>query len=152
MLPPDDAYTCGLLHYIGKTLLDRLGGKDYKHVEEMVLFGIKDYKAEEAVYGCNHMQVAIAAVRKWGLAEVLTSGLDYAHAAEEEDPARAYRACTALATQIARMAMEGSQSAKDEVLHLLPAWAMETLGIPEEKAGTIIDGGSAAISAWKVAI
>src|SRR5438045_3841500 len=80
----DDAYTCGILHNIGKTLLDRLGDTEYKHVEDMVAFGIKDYKAEEAVYGCNHMQIAVAAAKKWGLAESLVSGLDYIHAAEED--------------------------------------------------------------------
>ncbi len=151
-LPGDDAYTCGLLHLIGKTLLDRLGETDYKHVEEMVMFGIKDYKAEEAIYGCNHMDVAAAAAAKWGLSETLISGLHYSHSCEEDDPFRYHRACTALATNIATLAVEGSSGPVEEVLHCLPAWAMEVMGITAERAGQIIDGGCAAIATWKMQI
>ena len=148
----DDAYTCGLLHYIGKTLLDRLGGTDYKHVEDMVVFGIKDYKAEEAIYGCNHMEVAAEAAKKWGLDEGLICGLNYTQACNDSEPYRFHRACTALATNIATLAVTGSSLPPEEMAHCLPLWAMESMGITEEKAGAIIEGGSAAIATWKMQI
>lgn len=151
-LPGDDAYTCGLLHLIGKTLLDRLGETDYKNVEDMVMFGIKDFKAEEAIYGCNHMDVAAAAAAKWGLSETLISGLHYAQACEEDDPFRYHRACTAIATKIATLAVEGASGPMEEVAHCLPAWAMEIMGITPERAGQIIDGGTAAIATWNMQI
>ena len=148
-MPGDDAYTCGLLHYIGKSLLERFGEADYKHVEEMVLFGIKDYKAEEAIYGCNHVEVSVAAARKWGLAEELISGLDYTTPPLDDDPLRCHRACTALATQIATLAVEGNVFTED-TLHCLPAWAMETMGLQSDQAGKIVSGGMAAITNMKV--
>jgi HD-like signal output (HDOD) protein len=148
---PDDAYTCGLLHLIGKTLLDRLGGEDYKLVEETTLFGVKDYKAEEAIYGCNHIQVATAAAQKWGLANELISGMNYVHPAMDDDPFRCHRAATALATNIAKLAVEGAHH-DQEALRMLPAWALETLEIPDEKVAGLVDGGTEAITKWKVQI
>ncbi len=149
-LSGDDAYTCGLLHCIGKTLLDRFGVADYKHVEEMITFGIKDFKAEEAVYGCNHMEVAAAAVKKWGLPPELVSGLDYAHACDETEPFRLQRACTALASHIATHAVEGSSGATDDDTCGLPLWALAIMGIPEDRAGNLVVGGTAAIAAWNI--
>lgn len=148
-LPGDDAYTCGLLHYIGKTLLERFGGFEYKHVEEMVVFGIKDYKAEEAVYGCNHVEVAVAAARKWGLAGELIFGLEYTHPPEEDDPFRFHRACTALATQIATMAVEGNTFSEDS-LHCLPVWAMEMMELKLDQAEKIVEGASTSISSMRM--
>ena len=149
-LPGDDAYTCGLLHLIGKTLIDRYGGVDYKYVEDMVTYGVKDYKAEESIYGCHHIQVATAAGMKWGLPEALVSGLNYAHAADEEDPYRFHRAAVALGTKIATYAIEGTESTENA--YILPMWAMETLGFDPAKSEQIIAGATSAIAAWNVSL
>ena len=146
---PDDAYTCGLLHLIGKTLLDRFGEGDYKHVEEMTLFGIKDYKAEEAVYGCNHVEVGVAAATKWGLADEMIAGINYARPPEDEQEDARLRAVVAIATRIASMAVEGL-TPDDTVLRTLPSWAFETLDIEPAKAPHLIEGGTGAIAAWKI--
>ncbi len=45
---PDDAYTCGLMHLIGKTLMDRYGGLDYGNVLHLVGCGWDEEKAEQS--------------------------------------------------------------------------------------------------------
>ncbi|MBI1757391.1 MAG: HDOD domain-containing protein [Fimbriimonas ginsengisoli] len=146
----DDAYTCGLLHLIGKTILDRLGDGSYRQVEDMVMFGIKDYKAEEAVFGFNHMEVSIAAATKWALPETLISGLCYLRVPDENHPHRALRACTALGSAIATLAVEGATVDQEDSLRFLPAWAFEALEIAEDKAMPLVLEGENAIAQCKL--
>jgi HD-like signal output (HDOD) protein len=144
----DDAYTCALLHLIGKTLLDRYGGVDYKHVEDIMAQGLKDYKAEEAIYGCHHIQVATAVCMKWRLPESLVSGLNYAHAADPDDTSRFLRAVVALASRIATYAIEGADISDQP--NALPLWALEVIGLGHVPGDQIIKGATAAIAAWNV--
>src|SRR5688572_9291464 len=65
-MPQDEAYTSGLLHYIGKTLLDRFGDGPYEKVELLLEHGVDDVRAEQAIYQCDHVQVAVASAHKWG--------------------------------------------------------------------------------------
>lgn len=146
-LPPDDAYTCGLLHFIGKTLLDRFGGDDYGKIEMLMTKGGTDRDCERALYGCDHIEVAQVAAKKWGFPEQLVSGLDYVSLPQEEDPHLTHRACVALGSQIAEFAMGGSANQDPEVPFTLPDWAMNALGINEEKVPECLDGGMRAIAA-----
>jgi HD-like signal output (HDOD) protein len=119
----DESYTCGLLHLIGKTLLDRSGGKDYDLVMKLVEMGATDRQAERAVYGCDHVQVAAGACKKWGLPPSLVAGLRYnEYAAPDADFAQ-LRACTALGTTLAAWARNGSESGE------LPEWALIALKV-----------------------
>lgn len=145
---PDEAYTCGLMHLIGKTLLDRFGGSDYRQVEEVIAHGVKDYKAEESVYGCHHIQVATAACMKWRLPESLISGLNYPHASEENDTSRYLRAVVALGTRIATFAMVGFDG--EDQPYILPKWAFEALDLDASRAEQLVIGGSGAIAAWNL--
>jgi HD-like signal output (HDOD) protein len=139
---PDDAYTCGLLHYIGRTLLDRVGGRDYEYVERLSHTGMCEFEAESKVYGCNHVELAIAAAGKWGLPEAIGGGLDYIgmHPSSRENP---LAGCTAVGSRVAWISRERGQS---DSMHSLPSWALAAIGIDEEKTNTLIDGGSGAIA------
>lgn len=146
-LPPDDAYTCGLLHYIGKSLLDRFGGDDYGKIEMLMQQGGAERDCEIALYGCSHIEVAQVAARKWGFPEQLVAGLDYVSLPMEEDPHLAHRACVALCTSIASFALGGEALQGSEDPYHLPDWAMNALGIPEERSAECLNGGMRAIAA-----
>ena len=144
--PPDDAYTCGLLHLIGKTLLDRFGNAPYDQVEEEIARGISDLDAERGVYGCDHIELGVAAAQKWGFPEPLLEGLKYDTPAEPDDPNGPLRACVAVSSKIAGWAQDnGLSSAETE--RILPEWALAFLELPYERQGEIVEGGRQAIAA-----
>lgn len=142
----DDAYTCGLLHLIGKTLIDRFGNGSYDRVALMTDMGVADLTAESRVYGCQHIEVAVAAAEGWGFPETLVSGLAYLAPPDPEDPYRKLRACTALGSAIAEIATLRSQGGSDDP-SMLPGWAIETLAIPAERVQNAVEQGLGAIAA-----
>ncbi len=141
---PDNAYTCGLLHYIGKTLLDRFGGEDYEFTHPMMDAGMADYEAEHELYGVDHVTIAVAAAQKWGFPEELIAGIRYLEPSSESEEFPLHGACIAVASAIASCAVEGLHD-KDPN-HWLPTWATDKLGIGPDRYHAIIDTGSRAIS------
>jgi HD-like signal output (HDOD) protein len=144
---PDDSYTCGLLHLIGKTLLDRFGHGDYERVTIMIENGTPELDAESRVFGCNHIDVAISAAERWGFPETLLSGVSYLTPADFDDPHREKRACTAIAHSIAMISQFRKDFENDPSPRELPEWAVSVLDISSEKADMIIEQGIGAIAA-----
>jgi HD-like signal output (HDOD) protein len=143
---PDDSYTCGLLHLIGKTLLDRFGHGDYGRVEMMVTAGVPELDSESRVYGCNHIDVALAAAERWGFPETLVSGLAYLTPPDDDDPSAPQRACTALGDAIAKIAAAQSRG-EEPVTENLPPWALNVLGVGPERVEMLVEQGIGAIAA-----
>lgn len=142
---PDDAYTCGLLHLIGKTLLDRYDPAQYNRVQSVVDQGAPDVLAERAVFGCDHVAVSYAASVKWGFPETLSKGLDYFTPAGEPGPEHSLRACVAIGTRLVKLAQAGID-AKDVRAEMLPAWPLDVLVVPGERIPMIAERGMKAIA------
>jgi HD-like signal output (HDOD) protein len=123
-VPVEDAYTSGLLHLIGKMLLDKYGGRDYELVQKLEENGAPCAFAEEEVYGVNHSQVSSAAAASWNLPQALQSGLLILQPAPKDDPFGSLRACTVVASSMAARAKNGCQ--KEDAC---PPWALERLGL-----------------------
>lgn len=143
---PDEAYTCGLLHCIGKTLMDRSCPEDYAKVEELVGLGVPDYLAERNVFGCDHLDINVAACLNWGFPESLVSGLEYLHEPAANEPCSRLKALTAVSARIARSAVDGRAAEAGE---LLPDWALKALRIPEGKGQDLVLRGTTAIAEAK---
>lgn len=144
---PEDAYTSGLIHYIGKAMLDRYGEGDFQKVADMVEFGMEECAAEREVFGCSHVQASVRIAQKWNLPEALIFGLNYAEPADSDDPFCEIRASTAIGSAIARIAVAGSSETSEEGLQCLPEWACKILGIAPERYLEIFHVATAAISA-----
>lgn len=142
-LSADEAYTCGLLHYLGRTLLDRFGDGNYTECSHVIESGVPVCQAEERIFGCHHVEVAEGAARKWGFPESLTQGIRYVDPPLPEEEFKMERAATALASAIARCAKQGvSQEHLDAAM-----WAFPFLQLPSEQAEVIVDEGIAEITA-----
>lgn len=134
---PEEAYTCGLLHYIGKTLLDRFDSSLYATVVEAVESGLDDLNAETAVYGCNHVEVAMAAARGWGFPDTLVEGLAYCDSSPS--PAAGLRCSVAIGHGLSLIAQGQSERA-------LPEWALGGVQIAPDREQEIIVEGLDAIA------
>lgn len=142
-LSADESYTCGLLHVLGKTLLDRFGDGNYTECSHLIESGVSVIEAEHQVFGCDHVEVAVAATQKWGFPESLVQGLQYIEPPLEEDNFKAERASIALSSAIARIAKQGRKADELDV----PEWAFAHLQLPLEQAERIVEEGIAEISA-----
>jgi len=148
----DEAYTCGLLHLIGKTILDRYDPTEYEKVEVLIEHGATDLQAEKAVFGCDHVEIAMASAKKWGFPDLLVGGLNYTRHYDGNDGDRKLAALVAVSDAISHLAIEGGVESV-EASQKLPGWAAETLGIADHQIeGTIARGTQAIVAAAKMGI
>lgn len=141
-IPFDEAYTCGLLHWIGKTLLDRFGEGSYEDVVvQKETFGCTDLDAELAVFGCDHTQVTTAATAKWGLGPNLVSAMNYVEVPDPADPSAKYRAICALGTQLITEMTTGSHGDIP-----VPDWILPVLGLQNQDLTWIHEDGMKTVS------
>ncbi len=133
----DEAYTCGLLHLIGKTLLDRYDSAEYERVHKVVDQGAPDILAERAVFGCDHVAIGLEAATRWRFPESLLIGLNYFAPAEDPTPENRLRAATALASRVVKLKHQ-LQSGEEIRLDQLPVWALTVLGIDPDSIPELI--------------
>lgn len=141
---PNIAYTAGLLHWCGKTVLDKSNPGNYEKVLMVVDRGATVWQAETAVYGCDHRDIAMASARQWGFSEELTDGLQYFLRPEDAIPQSKLAAAISVSAGLAHIALNGRSG---NTAKPWGKWASDTLGIPDEIAENIIDRGLAAITA-----
>lgn len=77
---PEEAFLAGLLHDIGKQIINNHDSEKYMQVIERTYNeGISFYSAEKETYGFTHAEVGAIAVRKWKLSEELENAIRYHH-------------------------------------------------------------------------
>lgn len=77
---PEEAFLAGLLHDIGKQILNNYDGEKYMHViEKAYNEGVTFYFAEKEMFGFSHPEVGALVVRKWKLSEELENAIRYHH-------------------------------------------------------------------------
>lgn len=144
MIGSDEAYTCGLLHLIGKTLLDRSDSRKYTRIHEVVEKGVPDILAERAIFKTDHVATAIEAARIWGLNDRLATGLDYVTPDSGHDEADLC-ALVSVSHRISELALSGRPADTDPAT-LLPQWACKALEIPAQDVEQVIQVGIQAIA------
>jgi|DewCreStandDraft_2_1066082.scaffolds.fasta_scaffold00162_2 putative nucleotidyltransferase with HDIG domain len=77
---PEEAYVAGLLHDVGKVLLDRFAAGQLELVRELVRERqIPFFQAEQAVLGYDHSYVGTLVALKWGLPEGIAQAIGRHH-------------------------------------------------------------------------
>ncbi|MEQ1821882.1 MAG: HDOD domain-containing protein [Fimbriimonadaceae bacterium] len=121
---PDEVFTIGLLHLIGKTILDRSESGKYDGVEDLIESGATVLEAEREIYDCDHIDIAMGAAARWGLPNIITQSFDYLSAPEPGCEFVKTRAILAFSRDVASVARLGSSPEP-------PAWCLEALGLAE---------------------
>lgn len=143
----EPAYTAGLLHLIGKTLLDRFDSALYEKVELVIEKGAPDLLAERAVYGCDHVLLGYEASLHWGFPDILASAMRYATPPDDGMPpieAR-FRAFTMLCTKLTgKIEWEVNPLTATPVTYT--NWCLELLDIDEAGADELLPIAEQAIN------
>jgi len=141
----DEAYTCGLLHSLGKTLLCRFDSEAYCKVDFLVQNGAPVWQGEQVIYGCHHVQVVQEAGRRWGFPAEIIEGVDYLTPTTGDDFAT-LRAVVAVGEAIASLATSGSNDPTHDA-EKLPEWGLNQLEIDKDVVPSIMASTLAELAA-----
>ncbi len=76
----DDVFVCGLMHDLGKVVMNNTDPDRYREVmEAMYNDGGESLAVEEGVFGFSHPEVGALVVRKWNLPEELEQAVRFHH-------------------------------------------------------------------------
>lgn len=128
-LNPEEAYTAGVLHLIGRTIMDRYSPEKYTVVMAGIEQGIPVVFAEQHFIGTDHAKVVTAVCATWGLPEELISAVDYTTPTPDGTGPSA-RACVAIANKISELATNGRPEGLD-LKEYFPRWASDSLNITD---------------------
>jgi putative nucleotidyltransferase with HDIG domain len=129
-LEPEDYYTCGLLHDVGKVILLEGLGEDYVEILRHARTSQHAlHLSEEAALGFTHVHVGSLLAARWKLPEPIATAIQFHHGPMAEVIVRPSVAVVAIADQVAyRVASDGDQPAMGN----LAALARKVLGITPE--------------------
>jgi HD-like signal output (HDOD) protein len=145
----EEAYTVGLLHLLGKSLLDRYGGNDYTKVTERQASGERDWQAERTVYGCDHSELLTSLAQQWRLPVNLANAFDYQWEPRQGDGPMPLRACLAISTRLASAACKGPDLGSGDLADC-PQWAQDELDMTRNQLRVVVDKGISAITQYQV--
>lgn len=138
-LGPDEFYSCGLLHDIGKVvLLDNLT-KEYLDVVRIANKTKRPlFEVEDEELGFDHAAVGARVAYHWGLPEVLVNAIGRHHenilSLVRDEPAAAV---VAMANTVAHRLAEDTEIASLDAIHGLP---LGPLGLDGARAAQVVDG------------
>ncbi len=76
----DDVFVCGLMHDLGKVVMNNSDPDRYRRVMEgMYNEGGESLEVEQGVFGFSHPEVGALVVRKWNLPEELEQAVRFHH-------------------------------------------------------------------------
>ena len=136
----DIAFTGGIIHDVGKTVLALFVQNAFKDILSMVESrGISFQQAERETMGYDHQEVGERILNKWKFPEVLKAIVRYHH--EPEKAPKEYQKLVSLvhvANSICLMAGIGIGS--DGLYHELSESAVKLVGLTDEEMNTLYSG------------
>lgn len=136
-LQKDDAYTCGLIHDVGKMIL--LDSQTDRFAEALRLARAQNIplaKAEAETFGFNHAHVGGVLANRWKLADKVQAAVMYHHspATNPEDWARGF--LVKAANTLAHLAADGSNGGYRG--DLCDGDSLQALGLTQDELATIV--------------
>jgi putative nucleotidyltransferase with HDIG domain len=136
-LSPEEFYTCGLLHDVGKVLLiDGLGEEYIDVVRQARQVGQALHQAERELLGFTHVDVGALLAARWELPGGLATAIQYHHGPRETILANAEVAVVSIADQVAYRAQSRTFAAAGPRLAGL---ARTVLGVPPAEFQGLLD-------------
>lgn len=136
-MTPDDAYTAGLIHDVGKMILLQSQADMFAEaLKNSCTNGIPLAKAEAALFGFSHAHVGGLLAQRWKLAPTLQAAVMYHHSPGTEAETWALGFLIKAANTLAH---EASGPGGGYSGDLTDADALEALGLPDGRWEEIVD-------------
>jgi len=136
---PDEAFAAGLLHDIGKTVLEQYYPQAMLQVVQTAeRLGIRHHEAEEQILGFNHADVGLALAIQWNLPIALGEALGYHHCISAASAAPRLVAVVAVASEVSNMLEDGAGDEQWEMY--VREDALQTLGISTQQMEALLQG------------
>ena len=79
VLDPDEAFVMGLLHDIGKSVMESADKDAIKEISRLTTLGADVLQAEKMFFGFTHTEIGKELVIKWKLPAVVATAISYHH-------------------------------------------------------------------------
>ena len=136
-ISPDEIYTCGLLHDLGRIVLLDSRRKQYLRVlSEAKRLGHPTHKVEKRFFGFSHADVGAWVTESWSLPQVIVESVRHHHDWREAPQHRPIAAIVALADELGHHIADEQPPTPDE---LIPQELRAELGISEENVEALIE-------------
>jgi putative nucleotidyltransferase with HDIG domain len=108
---PDEAFTAGILHDIGKLIFAVQAGADYQRVIDLErVAGASSLEAERALLEFTHPEVGEMVAQRWNLPPRYVAAIAHHHAPAAAGEEAAFAALIGLANQAAHASAEGASA------------------------------------------
>jgi len=139
----NDAFSVGLIHDIGKLVLDRPVLNRKSLFDEFMAAGDKTFlSAENRILGFDHAEIGYDICQKWQIPNTLTKAIRYHHrpsAAVDDDLVSIVSMADTIANMAAAMDMVGRiQGGIDAVMFMVDDTVMERLALGQKDLGVIM--------------
>ena len=129
------AFTAGLLHDMGKVVVDRYLHADFVEiVAAMSRDSVPMTQAEIAVLGVNHAEIGQHLAARWSLPEILRESVGFHHAPQEAPTYGALAAVVSAADTIARRLNVGKGGGAD---HQVESATLKLCGLDDQRLEAI---------------
>lgn len=141
----EKGYLAGLMHDIGKVVLERCAGQWFPKIMDMVLTqGIQFHKAEQAVLGIDHSEVGRQVAQLWNLPVDLGEAIALHHTPRLARHSRLLVCAVHVANTLCGMLGAGLSS--DTMANEADLWAFQELGLNDQEVETILAAAPGIIS------
>jgi HD-like signal output (HDOD) protein len=140
----NDAFSVGLIHDVGKLVLDRPVLNRKSLFNEFMAAGDKTFlSAENRILGFDHAEIGYDICQRWQIPDVLANAIRYHHrpnAASDDDLVSIVSMADTIAHMAAAMSMAGRiESGIDTVMYMVDDTVMERLALGEKDLGVIME-------------
>ncbi len=127
----DQIFTAALLHDIGKLLMIQLALPQYRELEQLLLLGEPESRAERTIFGTTHEEAGDLLAQRWHFPDPIRTVISY-HSTPQETPRFHTHVCV---VRIADLLCELWGASLGEGVHRLllteqPAWRILTEKFP----------------------
>jgi predicted Zn finger-like uncharacterized protein len=146
----NDAFSVGLIHDVGKLVLDRPVLNRKSVFDEFMVSGDKTFlSAENRILGFDHAEIGYDICQQWQIPESLAKAIRYHHrpsAASDDSLVCIVSMADTIANMAAAMSMAGRiQSGIDAVMYMVDDTVMARLALGEKDLGLIMEAALDAV-------
>ncbi|MGB5421289.1 MAG: HDOD domain-containing protein [Desulfobacterales bacterium] len=146
----NDAFSVGLIHDVGKLVLDRPVLNRKSLFDELMAAGDKTFlSAENRILGFDHAEIGYDICQQWQIPDTLAKAIRYHHrpnAASDDGLVSIVSMADTIAHMAAAMNMAGRiESGIDTVMYMVDDTVMERLALGEKDLGVIMEAALDAV-------